>query len=144
MTSPDATPLDDLPPGDHRRAHDDPAPAPLSDTEPDHDDTDAASLLHARPDPSLADGTSNAGEDVSPDPRRRVEWVRPMDLITRISARASERGVEWNIRAHMWARTQTRATISEARLDSARTARMITARLTRTGPDPIEQEAARL
>ena len=28
MTSPDATPLDDLPPGDHRRAHDDPAPAP--------------------------------------------------------------------------------------------------------------------
>lgn len=104
--------------------------------------TEAASGLRLHPDPSLTTAATSPEQEV--DPRREIKWVRPTDLVERMSARAAERGVEWNVRAHEWARTQARAAISDARMKAASAGRTITARFTRTGPDPVEQEAARL
>lgn len=122
--------------------------APLTDTmensvaEETRGTDEAASGLRLHPDPSLATESSSPEEEA--DPRRQIKWVRPTDLVERMSARAAERGVEWNVRAHEWARTQARAAISDARMKTASLGRTITARFTRTGPDPAEQEAARL
>lgn len=121
----------------------DPATDPPAST-PDHNaDAEAMSGLRMHRDPSLTADTT-APEPEEGDPRRRIEWVRPTDLVARVSARASERGVEWNVRAHEWARTQARATVSDARTKAATIGRSMTARLTRTAPDPAEQEVARL
>ncbi len=113
----------------------------------DHEaDAETASGLRIHRDPSLtADASTEGPAEADPgDPRKRIEWVRPTDLVARVSARASERGVEWNVRAHEWARTQARATAADARAKAASIGRSMTARLTRTGTDPAEQEVARL
>lgn len=121
----------------------DPAAVSPSGTADHETDAEALSGLRMHRDPSLTVETT-APETGEGDPRRRIEWARPTDLVARVSARASERGVEWNVRAHEWARTQARATVSDARTKAASLGRSMTARLTRTGSDPAEQEVARL
>lgn len=121
----------------------DPATLPLADTTDHAGDAERMQGLRVYRDPSLAPGASSP-EPGEGDSRRRIEWVRPTDLVARMSARASERGVEWNVRAHEWARTQASAAISDARAKAASLGRSMSARLTRTGPDSAEQEVARL
>lgn len=149
MSDPSTTALTPLPPS---AAPEPPAPEPTAaifdpatvppDGTADHD-AEAASGLRIHRDPSLTAETATPDQGEG-DRRRRIEWVRPTDLVARVSARASERGVEWNVRAHEWARTQARATISDTRTKVASMGRSVSATLTRTGPDPAEQKVARL
>ncbi|MDJ1370277.1 hypothetical protein [Gulosibacter molinativorax] len=93
------------------------------------------------PDDPLEETVAGTAGD---DPRARIEWVRPTDLFARVSARVGERGVEWNKRAHEWARENARATIADSRAAGARLGHSITARLTRTGAEPAAPETVRL
>lgn len=100
--------------------------------------------LHANRDPSLTSPHAAAPAEGPADPRRRVEWVRPTDLFARISTRASERGVEWNERAHAWAREQARGGLSAARTQGHKLTQGVGARLSRTGPDSAVDDPVRL
>ena len=140
MTDPDITDPHATPPAET-------ATAPPAAGEKPEQDAESSWLLRRHLDPSLnpddpLDETvsAHAGED----PRARIEWVRPTDLFARVSARASERGVEWNKRAHEWARENTRAAIADSRAAGARLGHSITARLTRTGSEPAAPETVRL
>jgi len=138
----------DLPERDGRQPYrDNPSePADAKSVEDDRSSQDPSTHagLGAHSDRSQTDASRAGTTADQQGARRSVEWVRPTDLISRVSARAAERGVEWNVHAHDWTRTQSRAGLADVRAKAARVTRTMTTRLTRTGPEISEPEPARL
>ena len=95
---------------------------PTDPTEP----TGRQSRSLQKPDPSMADRpawawawtelTHNATSSPNPDGHGRdphgIEWVRPIDLVHRVSADMMTRGADAHRDAHAWARTRLREVIT--------------------------------